>query len=258
MRPIVCISALIALAACGCAPFGSSAPTETIQPIPPQVQQGAPVSAAGVEYTSPFGGSPPAMCLANPLPVPVVDLDFAWEQIVAVVEENFKIQHEERVRLAGDILTEGRIDTVPLISSTLMEPWRTDILTFRDRLESTMQSMRRRCYIRVIPVQGAFLVDLQVIKELEDLPQPTMAVNGLALFNMRDQGVDRVADPLPSLANPPGAPPHPPVPVAGWIPQGRDVRLEQAMLAKIQARLAPFAAPAFTTPGGTFGLPPTQ
>ena len=60
--------------------------------------------------------------------------------------------------------------------------------------------MRRRCYIRVIPVQGAFLVDLQVIKELEDLPQPTMAVNGLALFNMRDQGVDRVADPLPSLA----------------------------------------------------------
>ena len=68
--------------------------------------------------------------------MPVVDLDFAWEQIVAVVEENFKIQHEERVRLAGDILTEGRIDTVPLISSTLMEPWRTDILTFRDRLES--------------------------------------------------------------------------------------------------------------------------
>ena len=198
------------------------------------------------------------MPLANPLPVPVVDLDFAWEQIASVIEENFKIQHEERVRLAGDILTEGRIDTVPLIASTTLEPWRTDSVTFHDRLLSTLQSMRRRCYVRVIPVQGAFLVDLQIMKELEDLPQPTNAVNGMPLFNMLDQGVDRIADPLPSLADPPGIPPRPAVPTAGWIPQGRDVPLEQVMLAKIQARLAPFAAPAFTTPGGTFGIPPTK
>ena len=88
-----------------------------------------------------------AVPLPNPLPVPVVDLDFAWEQIVAVVEENFKIQHEERVRLCGDILTEGRIDTVPLTAATLLESWRSDSVTFRDRLISTLQSRRRRCYV---------------------------------------------------------------------------------------------------------------
>jgi hypothetical protein len=247
---------LVASAVCGCALL-PSAPTETIQPVPPQVQQGVPATSQGVIYTSPFGSSAPAVLLTNPLPVPVVDLDFAWEQIAAVVEENFKIQHEERVRLAGDILTEGRIDTVPLIASTLFESWRTDSTSFRNRLESTLQSMRRRCYVRVIPVQGAFLVDLKVFKDLEVLPQPTMAVNGTPLFNY-GQGVDRVSDPLPSLADPPGVAPRPAAPVAGWDEQGRDVRLEQLMLSKIQARLAPFAAPAFTAPGGTFGIPPTQ
>jgi hypothetical protein len=257
MRSIVSILMVLATAACGCA-LAPTAPSETIQAIPPQIQQGTPVSSQGVQYTPLFGAGQPAAPLANPLPVPVVDLDFAWEQIAAVVEENFKIQHEERVRLAGDILTEGRIDTVPLIASTTLEPWRTDATSFHDRLESTLQSMRRRCYIRVIPVQGAFLVDLHVVKDLEVLPQPTMAVNGMALFNMRDQGVDRISEPLPSLADPPGAPSRPAAPMAGWTEVGRDVGLEQVMLAKIQARLAPFAAPAFTTPGGTFGLPPTK
>ena len=111
--------------------------------------------------------------------------------------------------------------------------------------------------MRVIPVQGAFLVDLHVDDELEDLPKPIMAVNGLAVFD-QIQGVDRTSDPIPSLANPPGVPTRPPPPVAGWIPQGRNIPLEQVMLAKIQSRLAPFAAPAFTTPGGSFGIPPTK
>ncbi|HEX3998167.1 MAG TPA: hypothetical protein VHX65_06430 [Pirellulales bacterium] len=246
----------VALVSCGCA-LGPSAPAESIQPAPPAVQQGAACPSPGVVYSSPFGSGAPVVPIANPLPVPVVDLDFAWEQIVAVIEENFKIQHEERVRMAGDVLTEGRIDTMPLAASTLLESWRTDSVGFHDRLLSTLQSRRRRCYVRVIPVQGAFLVDLQVMNELEDLPKPTTAVNGLAVFD-QIQGVDRTSDPLPSLASPPGVPPRPAPPVPGWIPEGRDVPLEQVMLAKIQSRLAPFAAPAFVAPGGTFGIPPAK
>jgi hypothetical protein len=195
--------------------------------------------------------------LPNPLSVPVVDIDFAWEQIVAVVEENFKIQSEQRVRLVGDILTEGRIDTAPLTASTLLEPWRSDSVGFHDRLLNTLQSMRRQAFVRVIPVQGGFLVDLQIDKFLEELPKPIMDQSGFAVFD-QFQGVDRTADPLPSLADPPGVPPRPPTPVSGWYKIGRDVPLEQVMLAKIQARLAPFAAPAYTTPGGTFGIPPAR
>ncbi len=45
--------------------------------------------------------------------MPVGDREFAFEQIVAVIEEDFKVQHEEPSHVAGDILTEGRIDTFP-------------------------------------------------------------------------------------------------------------------------------------------------
>ena len=110
-------SALVAATLAGGCAMG---PAETIPPPPSQVQQGT-SAPSGVVYSSPFGASAPAVPLPNPLPVPVADLDFAWEQIVAVIEEDFKIAHEERVRLCGDILTEGRIDTVPLTASTLLE-----------------------------------------------------------------------------------------------------------------------------------------
>lgn len=206
-------------------------------------------------YSPPWEPSTPATVLPNPLPVPVVDLDFAWEQIAAVVEEYFKIQHEERVRLVGGILTEGRIDTVPLAASTLLELWRHDSVTFHDRLLATLQSMRRRAFIRVIPVQSGFLVDLQIEKDLEDLPRPSMDRSGRSTFD-QIQGVDRTTNPIPSLASPPGVPPIPPIPTAGWINVGRDVALEQVMLSKIQTRLAPFAAPAYTAPGGNYGIPP--
>lgn len=252
MRSHGCIALLWTSAVCGCA----LGPSETIPP-PPQVAQAPSVRAQGVVYTSPFGPGQPAVLLANPLPVPVVDMDFAWEQIVAVVEENFKIQHEERVRLAGDILTEGRIDTVPLTASTIFEPWRKDSVTFHDRLLSTLQSMRRQAFVRVIPVQSGFLVDLQIEKQLEDLPKPIMAVNGMATFD-QIQGVDRTSDPLPSLASAPGVPPRPAPPAAGWIKVGRDIPLEQVMLAEIQSRVAPFAAPSYTAPGGAYGIPPAQ
>ncbi len=253
MRWLCCIALLVAIAGWGCA----LGPTETIQAPPPDVAQAASCRSQGVLYTSPFGPAQPASVLPNPLPVPVVDIDFAWEQIVAVVEENFKIQSEQRVRLVGDVLTEGRIDTAPLIASTLLEPWRGDSVGFRDRLLNTLQSMRRQAFVRVIPVQSGFLVDLQIDKFLEELPKPIMDQSGFAVFD-QFQGIDRTTDPLPSLGDPPGVPPRPPPLVSGWYKIGRDVPLEQVMLAKIQARLAPFAAPAYTTPGGTYGIPPAR
>ncbi len=254
MRAWVCIAMLSAACLCGCA-LWHSPPAEAIPAPPSPVVNSPSAKSQGVMYSPPWEPSTPPSVLPNPLPVPVVDLDFAWEQIAAVVEEYFKIQHEERVRLVGGILTEGRIDTVPLTASTLLEPWRRDSVTFRDRLLATLQSMRRRAFIRVIPIQSGFLVDLQIEKDLEDLPKPTMDLNGRSTFD-QIQGVDRLSNPLPSLATPPGAPLQPAVPTAGWINVGRDVALEQVMLSKIQTRLAPFAAPAYTAPGGNFGIPP--
>ena len=100
----------------------------------------------------------PTAPLINPLHVPVGDRDVAWEEIISVVQEYFKVQHEEHaIRLVGDILTEGRIDTFPLIGATLLEPWRSDSATFRDKLEATLKTIRRRANLRVIPAdQNSF------------------------------------------------------------------------------------------------------
>ena len=43
----------------------------------------------------------------------------------------------------GSTLTEGRIDTFPKPGATLLEPWDHDSADSYERLESTLQSIRR-------------------------------------------------------------------------------------------------------------------
>ncbi|HUE72215.1 MAG TPA: hypothetical protein VMP01_15130, partial [Pirellulaceae bacterium] len=54
------------------------------------------------------GGGPPAP-LENPFFVPAMDREFLWNQTVDAVDDYFRIEREDRVRLIGGVLTEGRI-----------------------------------------------------------------------------------------------------------------------------------------------------
>src|SRR5262245_5310738 len=49
--------------------------------------------------------------IQNPLFIPPVDREFLWNQTVDAVDDYFRIEREDRVRLIGGVLTEGRIDT---------------------------------------------------------------------------------------------------------------------------------------------------
>jgi hypothetical protein len=182
----------------------------------------------------PFLPLPPPQ--GNPIVVGSMDRDFVWDQVVDVVDDYFRVQHEERVRLVGDLLTEGRLDTYPRSGSTIFEPWNRDSVTAYDRWESTLQSIRRKALVRVIPSQGGFLVEVQVYKELEDVPRPETGVisttNSQALRN--DDSLQRVANPTAGQQ-----------PTLGWIPQGRDPALEQVILAHIQSRIGGFGPPPF-------------
>mgnify|MGYP000975489035 CR=1 FL=1 len=101
-------------------------------------------------FAPPEAFLPPASAVTNNrILVPVVDQDQVWEQVVDVVDDYFKIEHEERIRLVGDILTEGRLETFPRSGSTLLEPWNKDSVTAYEQLESTLQSTRRRASVRV-------------------------------------------------------------------------------------------------------------
>ena len=141
-----------------------------------------------------------------------------------VVDDYFKIEREEPVRLIGDVLTAGRIDTFPTVGATIFEPWRGDSVGRQERVESTLQSIRRRAEVRVTPVTGGYEVDVVVLKELEDLLWPEHATAGAATFRYDDTLTRVVNLELGQDTN------------LGWIPQGRDTALEQQILSDLQAR----------------------
>jgi hypothetical protein len=164
--------------------------------------------------------------LPNPLPVPATDYEFLWQQLVDEVDDYFRIEREERVRLVGGVLTEGRIETFPQPGATVLEPWRGDSTHGFERTESTLQSIRRRATVRVIPAAEGYLVELAVFKELEDVNRPENATSGGV--SLRHDG---------SLVRVQLAPEAGPT-TLGWIPLGRDVSLEQKMLGELQRRLS--------------------
>lgn len=176
-------------------------------------------------------GRPPAQPIQNPAFVQFGDYEVLWEQIVDAVDDNFKIRDEQRVRLVAGQLTEGRLETFPLIGSTIFEPWRTDSTRGYEKLESTLQTIRRTVIIRVMPEQGGYLIDVEVRKELEDLHGRNTDVADLDLLRhdgtlrMEQDGTVRETTTL------------------GWIPIGRDCELEQRLIQDIQARLAACGAP---------------
>jgi len=247
------------LTAVGCTQFASA-------PMPPMTPPVVAFGPAVPAYNPPQVPSMVAqVAVPNPILVPAADRDVAWDNLVDVVDDFFKIEREDRVRLTGDILNEGQIETFPQTGATLLEPWRPDSANAYERLESTLQSIRRKAFIRVIPDAGGYLVDVAVFKELEDVERPMYATTGAAVFRT-DNTLDRNTEAEPSLARQVGDQPRPVAnsrPTAGWIGIGRDAALEQELLARIHERLTrgPIIvrpAPALVTPGQTvpiFGPP---
>lgn len=182
---------------------------------PPLALQNPPIGAGSMKIGPP----------QNPLFVAGLDQEFIHNQVVDTIDDYFKIQREERVRDAGGVLTEGRVETFPQIGATLLEPWRHDSTAGFEKVHATLQSIRRRALVRIIPADGGNLLDVAVYKELEDVAYPEHATVGGATMRydsslVRDQGNQRLA---------PGS--------LGWIPQGRDGSLEQRILGELRGRL---------------------
>jgi hypothetical protein len=167
-----------------------------------------------------------AAFVPNPLFLPVADPEILWGQLLDVLDDDFRVQREDRVRVVGDLMLEGRIETFPTVGSTVLEPWRGDSTRGFERWHATLQSLRRRASVRVIPADGGFLVDMTVHKELEFLNQPENAT--VERVPMREDG------PPSSRGDTVGATA---ATTMGWIPVGRDVSLEQRLLRALQARL---------------------
>ena len=188
---------------------------------------------------------PVPVSYANPALLRITNHEAVWEGVTDVVSDYFRIDHEEPVRLLGSTLTVGRIDTFAKPGATFLEPWDHDSADSYERLESTLQSIRRRAVVQVIPASDGFWVDVAVYKDLEDVRQPDHATAGTATFRNnisvpQSDLASNVTPDQPTAANPK---PAPGVLIQKWIPQGRDTVLEQRILGQILHRFTPEGTP---------------
>jgi hypothetical protein len=204
-------------------PMFAPPPAEVPSPAAPLAGI-APGGAISPQFGLPAG--PDNVQFANPILVPVVDDQLAWEQIADVVSDYFTIAREQQARRSGEAWMEGRIETAFQGGATVLEPFRHDSVGSFNRWESTFQTIRRSAVIRVIPDQNGYLVEVVVQKEIEDLPRPERATAGAATFRTDGSLPTNRANEVSRILSSPR-----------WLPLGRDPALEARMLADIHARL---------------------
>lgn len=147
----------------------------------------------------------------GPIFVPGNDYEVAWERAVDVL-------HDYRFHIAREGKLDGVIETEYKVGAGVFEPWHHDSVGVENRLESTLQSIRRRVFVRIVPADGGFLVSVEAHKELEDLPGLAANTAGGATFQ-EHAPLERDLSLVVGQTAP-----------SGWIPQGRDLALEQDML----------------------------
>ncbi|MBY0585913.1 hypothetical protein K2X85_01990 [bacterium] len=163
-------------------------------------------------------GGVPTSSTENPASVTLTNYETVWETTAEVLDRYFDIAYENRY--------DGRMETKPVVGATIIEPWRLDSVGLRQRLESTLQTIRRRAFVMVYPSPaGGFQIVVEVYKEIEDLPRPIGSrMAGGAFF----QSVQPIQQDVVTSAVTPGA---------GWISLGRDKLLEARIISDLHAAL---------------------
>ncbi len=155
------------------------------------------------------------MIVSNPVFVPANTQHNAWERTVDVLHDfHFPIARENRL--------DGMIETEYRVGSNVLEPWHGDSVGLRNRMESTLQSIRRKVKVDLTPVEGGYLVGVEAHKELEDLNGTAENTSGAATFR-KSSPLERNLSVVVGQSSP-----------SGWISLGRDTDLEQAILDNLQ------------------------
>ncbi len=153
----------------------------------------------------------------NPVYVPLGPNSYAavFEKVLDVIGDyNFEIAYSNRY--------DGRIETFPKISPGVGQPWKGGSPDFYQRLLSTFQSIRHRAIVLISPANdGGYFIDVKIYKELLDLPKPSQAIAGAAVFRS-DPTIERQFEVVESdrFEN-------------GWVPVGRDCLMEQSILDRL-------------------------
>ncbi|MBI1310412.1 hypothetical protein GC176_03825 [bacterium] len=152
---------------------------------------------------------------SNPMFIPSSNHEQLWEDTVDVLHAyQFPVERENKL--------DGVIETQYKPGASVIEPWHPDSVTGIDRLESTFQSIRRKARVTMTPVNGGYLVGVEVEKEIEDPDKLIINSPGYATFPQTDP-LHRDLDAVVGPATP-----------EGWYSVGRDSNLEQSLLQDLQ------------------------
>jgi hypothetical protein len=159
-------------------------------------------------HSMPFGASGP---VTNPIQVRANNYDLVWERTIDTLHKyHFEIARENRLS--------GEIETVYRTGANIFEPWHFDAANAKERVEGTLQSIRRKVLVHITQVEGGYLVSVEAFKELEDLPGLAANSPGGATFQ-ESKPLQRNLNLVVGQTAP-----------SGWIAKGRDTALEQAFL----------------------------
>ena len=167
--------------------------------------------------------SPPKAGMVGGSTLQVADgqRDALWERAVVVLNRNhFQVARESKL--------EGIIETEYRGGANILEPWHPDSVGFLNRMESTLQSIRRRVTINMQSSGGGtMLVNVRVDKEIEDLPGLAANYEGGATFP-EYQPLNRDLNQVVGQSGP-----------SRWLPVGRDPLLERKLANEIQGAYLP-------------------
>lgn len=150
----------------------------------------------------------------NPVFVPVGQYQLVFQKVLDVLDDYYPIAYASR--------PSGTIETLPVIAPGLAEPWKAGSPDLYQRTLALFQTIRHRALVRItVADDGGFFIDVKVLKELEDLPNPARYTAGNATFITRPT-VERQYDVIDGGQYEPN-----------WIPIGRDCLLEQVILSRI-------------------------
>lgn len=167
----------------------------------------------------------PPQYVPNPLDLPAVPDDFLWLQVVDTLDDYFRIARQQPVVNRADYVLEGKIETSYKIAGSVLEPWRKDTPPGFERLQGTLQSIRRRALVTLRPTRSGYTVEVIVQKDLEDTDRTQYATESTA--GVRHDGSRLSRD--DSFDDSPQT--------LGWIPLGRDPVLENAILNDLFGRV---------------------
>lgn len=164
--------------------------------------------------------------VGNPARIGPIDPEFLMFQIVDAVDDKFKVQSEQWVRRDNVQWLEGRVTSYPQVSGTSLEPWKRDSLRGFQRLQSTIQTIRRTASVRITPDETGYTIEVNVLKEKEDVDQAQASSAGSSAQRhdgtlVRNENQQRA---LPVTL--------------GWYEIGRDTELEQRIMEGILGRVS--------------------